>query len=289
MSIETRNRILVELQSISDLPTLPSVFLKLMRLMRDPNLQIKDISKVVESDPAISMKVLRLVNSSFYGLSRSIDSVHQAVVLLGSSNLKNIVISISIFKSLSDVDKEGGFDRAAFWLHSIGCGTAARYLEKRLGLGSQEEAFIGGITHDIGKVILDKYFNDEFYAALKFSSENKVSIYRAEMELLGTSHAEVGAHIAGQWQLPQKFVDIIAQHHKFDPESENAKQVALIIISDRLVRKFRIGSGGGNFIPKVAPIVWETLGITEDSLSECEEELKAEVEASKDILGEMLK
>lgn len=289
MITQARNRIIEELQVINDLPTLPSVFLKLMRLMRDPNVPIKEISKVVESDPAISMKVLRLVNSSFYGLSRTIDSVHQAVVLLGSSTLKNIVISISIFKTLGESSNTEGFDRAAFWLHSIGCGTAARYLEKRLNLGKQEEAFICGIIHDIGKVVLDKYFNAELNSSLKLALEKKVTIYQAEMELLGISHAEIGAHVAEQWQLPQKFVDVISQHHKFDPEAENAKHVALVIISDRITRKYRIGSGGDIFIPQVAPVVWETLGITEESLKDCEEELKAELDTSKEVLEELLK
>lgn len=283
---QTGNRyaILEQLQSVTDLPTLPPVFLNIMRLMRDPDTPIKEVARVVESDPAIAMKLLRLINSSFYGLARTVDSVHQAIVLLGANALKNVVISVSIFKTMNSQDKSSAiFNREAFWLHSIGCGLAARCLGKRLGFERDEEGFIAGIIHDIGKVVLDKYFHDELAAVVDQVRQKKISFYQAEQEVLGISHAEIGAFLAENWKLPEKLVEVIDRHHNFNPESESAHLAALIQVSDMVTRRYRIGSGGDDLIPDVDPLVWGHLNLALDDLETWDEELRVELDKSKEM------
>lgn len=281
---EKRQQILDELQNITDLPTLPTVFLKVMSMMRNPNIPMKEIATTLEADPAISVKLLRLINSSFYGMARKVDSVHQAIVLLGANTLKNVVISVSIFKSVGDQDEQSSFDRTAFWRHSIACGMVGRFLEDKLGLGRSEEGFIAGVIHDIGKIVLDRYFHSDLDEVMKAIDSESLSFYSAERKVIGITHTEIGAFLAERWQLPEHLVAVIAQHHKIDPESEHAKLAAVIHLADITTRKFSFGSGGDDLIPKTDPSVWDILGISEENLAELNEEMEAEIEKSKEML-----
>ncbi len=288
ITTESRNRILDQLKDITDLPTLPNVFLKVMRMMRDPGTPLKEIAQVVESDPAISMKILKLVNSSFYGLSQAVESVQQSIVLLGFSTLKNIMISVSIFKAVGADESESGLDRRAFWEHSIGCGSIARFLEKQLKLGNQEEAFISGIIHDIGKVVLDKYFADDMATVIHCCKQDDISFYRAEREILGVTHAEIGAYLAQDWHVPAKYVEVIARHHTFDPESDRADLVALVHLADALARLYNVGFSGDPTSPKVQSAVLEHLKVNKEILDAWDEDIRSEIEKSKELLDLML-
>ena len=281
--------ILDRLYGISDLPTLPTVFLNIMRLMRDPNTPMREIAKVVESDPAISIKILKLINSSFYGLTRTVDSVQQAIVLLGASTLKNVVISVSIFKAMGGQSTNSCFSREAFWQHSIGCGLIARYLGNRIGCERDEQGFIAGVIHDIGKVVLDKYFHDELADITRHVKERGISFYSAELEVIGTTHAEIGAHLAENWKLPENLVAVVGEHHQFDPGSDHAILTALIQLSDMLVRKYKVGSGGDDLVPEVDPLIWQTLNLDPSDLDAMGEELQIEIEKSKELKDLMLK
>ena len=284
---EIKESIIEQLRDIRDLPTLPNVFLNLIRLMRTPETPMKEIANVIETDPATSMKILRLINSAFYGLSRKVDSIHQSVVLLGNKALRNIVASISIFKAMEGGSEKTNFDRKAFWQHSIGCGVFTQYLANRLSTGYNEEGFTSGIIHDIGKIVLDRYFPEEFAAVTQEVRDQKVSFYQAEQQILSTTHPEIGAFLAEFWNLPPKLVEVIAQHHAFDPDSESAQLTAIVQIADMLTHRFQIGSGGDDLIPEVEPLAWQILHTTQEELESWSEEMQAELEKSQE-LQEML-
>jgi HD-like signal output (HDOD) protein len=279
-----REEILNELPLINDLPTLPMVFLKVMTLMRNPNTPMKEIATAVEADPAICVKLLRLINSSFYGMARKIDSVHQAIVLLGSNTLRNVIVSVAIFKSMDGHSENSSFDRMAFWKHSIACGMVGRFLERKLELGQAEEGFIGGVIHDIGKIVLDRYFHKDFNDVLHVVNSEKLTFYGAECKILGITHTEIGAFLGELWNLPEHLVAVIAQHHKLDTESEHAKLTAIVHLADIITRKFKCGSGGDNLIPSTDPAVWNILGITEEETETWNGDIEAEIRKSKEML-----
>lgn len=281
-----RRRILIRLSEIRDLPTLPAVFMNILYLMRNPNTPIGEIAKAIESDPAITMKILRLINSSFYGLAKPVNTVQQAIVLLGSSTLKNIVISTTIIRALDGDDQHSDFNREALWQHSIGCGLIAHLLGKHLGLPPDEERFVAGVIHDVGKIALDVYFRPEMKSVLKCVRQRRVSFVQAEREILGTDHTEIGAYIAETWMLPLELVELIAHHHDDNPDSQQSTLTALIQVSDMLVRKYGVGSGGDALVPEINPWIWEKLNLSEPLLISIDEDLKAE--AAK-VLGPIVK
>ncbi|RJP80314.1 MAG: HDOD domain-containing protein [Candidatus Zixiibacteriota bacterium] len=284
----TREEILQQLKGIRDLPTLPTVFAGILRALRNPNIPVKEVARVVEADQAISLKILQLINSSFYGLSRSVDSVHQAIVLLGAQTLKNVVISASVFKSLSGRESDEVFNRGLFWQHAMGCGMICRYLGNRLGVGRDEEGFIAGIIHDCGKVVLDRHFHDHLVRVVECVKRERISFYQAEQQELGISHTDIGAYLAETWSLPDKLVQVIARHHSFQPDLEHAELVALVQLSDMLARRYRVGSGGDDLVPALDPRVWGTLRLNPTDPEAWEEEIQGEIVKGKQLLNLML-
>ncbi len=283
-----RSRILEELKDVRGLPTLPTVFLNVMTMMRNPATPMKDIARTIEADPAITMKILRLINSSFYGLAKTVDSVHQAIVLLGANTIKNVVISVSIFRAVGQDQVDSGFDRTAFWQHSIGVGLIARFLEKRLGIGRSEEGFIAGVIHDIGKIVIDKYLSEELVEIMKLVREQNIEMYDAEQIILEISHCEIGAFLASKWKLPDNLVDAILNHHQIDPESEHAAYASLIQISNAIARKYKVGSGGDDIVPEIEPAVWDILELSPEMLEEWDEEIQGEIEKSREMLDALI-
>jgi HD-like signal output (HDOD) protein len=282
-----RDFILLQLKEIRDLPTLPAVFVRIIRSLHNPNTSVKDIAEVVETDQAITMKILRLINSSFYGLSRSVDSVHQAIVLLGANTLKNVVISASVFKALSGSGQDNTFNREAFWQHSIGCGMIARFLGNQTGHGRDEEGFIAGIIHDIGKVVLDQYFHDQLILVAKKVRTDKISFYQAEREIIGATHAEIGSYLAEMWNIPDKLVDVIARHHQPANLTHHAPVVGLISISDMIAHQYGVGSGGDDLIPQIEPETWIHVGLKPAQIENWDKDIKAEIEKSRELLEVM--
>lgn len=286
--ISDRDEILQQLTEIRDLPTLPAVFVRIIKALRNSHASVKDIAKVVETDQAITMKILRLINSSFYGLSRSVDSVHQAIVLLGANTLKNVVISASVFKAMGGSGKSPVFNREAFWQHSIGCGMIARFLGNHTGYGRDEEGFIAGIIHDIGKVVMDQYFHDKLALVSREVNLRKISFYQAEKETLGITHAEVGAYLAETWSLPEKLVNVIARHHRSNSQAQPEPLTALVSISDMLARQYQVGSGGDDLIPSLDPDVWAQVGLDPAKIAAWDEQIRTEIEKGKELLEVMM-
>jgi len=285
----TRRHILEELKQIRDLPTLPSTFMRVLKALRNPKSTAKEIALIIESDQAITMRILRLINSSFYGLSRRVDSVQQAVVLLGSSTLKNVVISVSVFKALGGSSKDDVLNREAFWQHSIGCGMIARFLGGKINCGRDEEAFISGIIHDIGKVVLDQYFHDDLLAVVRAVRERQISFYEAEREELGITHSEIGSALADIWGLPPNLIEVIGNHHKLAADSPHAKLAALTQLADATARRHHVGSGGDEIPPEIDALCWPILELDPKATDQWQEDIEQEIAKGQDLLNVMLK
>ena len=233
-----------KLEKVEDLPTLPQVASRVVRMAMDPNVSLRQVGYVVESDPALAFKVLKVVNSAFYGFSRKIGSVPLAVNLLGPREVLLLTLSVSVFSAFPPVPGKPTFDREAFWRHSIGCGAIARALEERFGKGGYEELFSGGLLHDIGKILLDQYFHLELLEVLDISRRERVPMEEAELRVLGTTHEEIGGWLAERWQLPEGLVACVRYHHRpSEAPSEYREEVTIVHIADLLAKASGTGFG----------------------------------------------
>lgn len=249
---------------IQGLPTLPSMLSSINRLMVNPRTSAKEIAQLISSDPAITSKVLRVVNSSFYGFPNRISTVTHAIVILGFNTIRSIVLSTSIFDALRKAGKPDGFDRASFWRHSIAAGACSRVLARRLGYTSLEEFFIAGLLHDVGKIAMDSFLPDDFAKVVAKVREADVTMLEAETAVLGVTHAEVGGWLLQRWSLSQGLVDAVAHHHNPALAGENLKSAAVVHVGDILARALLLGSGGDRRMPPLSSEAWTALGVGVD-------------------------
>jgi putative nucleotidyltransferase with HDIG domain len=271
-------------QSIIGLPTLPTVITQLMTLIDSPKTSGRQVAQLISTDQALTARILKLANSSFYGFPREIATVQHAVVILGFETVKSLGLSVSVLQRFSGPSDNPHFDRQAFWEHSIACGVSARLLAGKLRYRLPGEAFAAGILHDVGKLILNQYFPAEFAQVIELMRAEDLYIGKAEEQILGLTHSEVGSWLADKWNLPRQLVDAIGYHHAPGRLGRNAELPALIHLADFLCRRERIGDGGGQRLPTLDPAALQIFGIREEPRAALRrifaygEELRAEME-----------
>ncbi|RMH58233.1 MAG: HDOD domain-containing protein [Candidatus Hydrogenedentota bacterium] len=251
-------------ERIQDLPTLPTVVTRILKLVHDPESNAADVQMILGRDQSLSTKVMKLVNSAFYGYAGKIKTLHQAVVILGFDTIKSVALSATVFTAFAGGRKN--FDRDAFWRHSIATGVAARLLARECRMKEIEESFMCGVIHDIGKVVLDQYAPGDFDRVLAYVQEKNCLIYEAERAVLGSSHAQVGRWLGMKWGLPAEIVDVIFYHHQPANAQRAPKQTAVVHVADILARTRKLGSGGDAKVPPLDPAAWEKLGLDEGRL-----------------------
>jgi len=251
---------------INNLPTLPQVVESVISMVEDPNTTASQLSAVISKDQALTTKVLKVVNSAYYGMPREISTLNQATVILGFSTIKNLVLSASIFGTFDDHYSNQHFNRVKFWEHSIGTAVGARVLSKRIGLGNPEELFVAGLVHDIGKVVIDEYLHDDFLKILDIVETRNVRILDAEQEVLNFGHPNLGEWVATMWNLPQDLVTAIAYHHSPRLATGYKKMVSVVHLADAISRIEGIGYGGDSLTPVIDPESWEILQIPAEEI-----------------------
>ena len=193
------------------LPSLPAIALEVIDLVQDDSVSIKQIAETIQNDPAMSGKILKTVNSSFYGQSKSISTISQALVVLGLNSVKTLALGFTLVPNLKDAGATG-FDHFRFWRHSLYAATSARCLAKAARLDVTEEAFLGGLLQDLGMLAMSQTLVKEYPPVLEQAGDDHVKLLNIERATLGTDHAEVGAAVAEAWKLPKQLVAPIRYH-----------------------------------------------------------------------------
>jgi HD-like signal output (HDOD) protein len=217
-----------KLESIRDLPTIPIVISEVLAAIDNPKMSAANLASIIERDQALTARVLRVANSPFYGFARRISTIDLAIVVMGFNTIKEIVLSLVIQRFFSKV-KSKLFDINSFWHYGVFCGSTSRHLARKLGYKLAGEAFVSGLMHDIGVLIIAEYFSEAF-KQIKFKVMNDYrSLIDAEMDLLNTNHCEIGGWIAEKWNLPPQIVQSIRNHHthfsKFKQNPDNSVDV----------------------------------------------------------------
>jgi putative nucleotidyltransferase with HDIG domain len=216
------------LDSVDDIPTLPSILMEVNRLMQDDEASIRNISAVIEKDLAMTTEILKLVNSSFYGFKSMIRDIPHAVVILGFNAVRNALLSVSIIKTFSGRQGAEGFDVIDFWRHAIAVAVVSRFLAEKTQLAQPDDCFVAGLLHDIGKLVFCQYFTQEFLKVWNASKDRGLSLYEAEKELLPVTHAQLGGYLVEKWQFPASLVEAIRFHHAL-PKNPTYPNLLLIL------------------------------------------------------------
>ncbi len=275
---DDKNRVQEIVKRITDLPTLPAVMMQVLSMMQDPSTTANDLGKAIISDQALATNILKVVNSAYYGFPRKINTITQSILILGFDTIKNIILTTSIFDVFSDKEEKGRFDRERFWEHSIACGVATKIIAERMGFVMQEESFLSGLLHDIGKVVLDEFLPDDFNKILKKVEEENILIIDAERSVLGVTHAEIGSWIAEEWNIPHSFSHTIAYHHNPLLAKEDTIIVSIVHVSDILCSAIGAGSGGNQKVPRINTEAWLKLKLNMSAIESILKKFDEEME-----------
>jgi putative nucleotidyltransferase with HDIG domain len=222
------------LERVENVPALPEVVTRILTLLDDPSASAHRLAEVIGQDQSMVSTILKLVNSPFYGLSGRVVSIQHAVVLLGFRAIRNVALSSVLMKVFGDSERDSRFNRRDLWRHTVSCAIGARMMAGKLRCADPEEAFLAGLLHDMGLVILDQYFHAEFRRVLDLVESGDCTIRQAERNVFGHDHAAVGALLARKWNFPEPVCDAIACHHHPSRARRAAALAALVHLSTYL-------------------------------------------------------
>jgi putative nucleotidyltransferase with HDIG domain len=259
------NKVKRVVSNISNLPTPPIVFHQIQKVINDPNSTVTKIAAVLAEDPATSVKVLKLTNSAFYGLSHEVTSVKQAVMVVGMEAIKNLVLSASVLDMFKGDDKNVEF-QDSFWRHSLASAFCCRLLARSVrsrGIVDPDSAFSCGLLHDIGKIVMC-FFLPEEWANLRERREQDDGIpdHELETEVLGYNHAQIGGILAEQWKLPAALGDAISRHHSPMEGEAETPTAHLVNVASYLSRETFPGGATPQAPGQLAEGVADYLGLT---------------------------
>ncbi len=253
------------IDGIDDLPTLPRTVLKISELINDPNSSAKDLARIIADDQVLTARLLKLVNSSFYGFPQRISTITNAIVLLGFDAIRSLLLTTSVFDLFAGRNKKLIQEQEKFWDHSLGCAVGAKVIGNYLRLDKIEELFVSGLLHDIGKIVEMLYISEEYAKVIAAIRKNNILMITAERNVLGYSHAEIGKLLADKWNLPAKLEQVIAHHHEPAAAGSFVLEASIIHLADILCRALNMGHGGDNKIPPLDKTAWQLLKIETDS------------------------
>lgn len=263
--------------AVDRMPAFPKSVQKILELTRDVNCSPKDLVQVIDKDPVVTVKVLRVVNSAYYSLPKQITSINHAVVYLGFNTIKNLALSIAAIGMLP-ADNEAGFDGQQYLLHSLATAGIAKQLASRVGVDPMD-CFIAGLLHDFGKVVFAQFMPKEFRQALELSQWNESSLHLALREVIGVDHAAVGAMLVEKWRFPPDLIETVG--HQYGPELKDTPMIACVFAANQISKKLSFGFGGNPYVEELPAEVAQRLGGTLDQVIESLGDLTGMFEEAK--------
>ena len=289
-----RDKVISRLEAIEDIPSLPLVITRLTAAIQDVDSSASDVAKIMEDDPAIMARVLKMVYSAFYSQSADSDgvtNVRHAIVRLGYDAVRNIALTSSVFSIFKD-DHALVFDRKEFWRHCICTGIVANvvceFSKFKDGGLPRESVALAGLLHDMGKIIMEQYFYDMFTKILDHAKLNDATLFEVERDAFDVTHCDIGAWLAKRWRLSPDMVACIEFHHTPELAPEKYRSmVGLVHVADYICNLKQMGQSGNPKPPQFREDVWESLGLNVEQIGEIVSLAEQEAEKSEILLSLM--
>ncbi len=243
--------------SETQLVSFPEVYFRIREVLETPTSSAEDVARIVSNDMELTAKLLKLVNSPFYGLMDTVEDVRHAIALVGVAEVANLALGISAIKVFKDIPPEL-MDVKTFWKHSVSCGIFARLIASRLNGLKGDRFFTAGLLHDIGRLIILKKLPYASVQTLLYAHENLLPLVEAERDVLGFDHTQVGHLLLTEWQFPQGLADAVAWHHS-PASAQDPLAASVIQLADNLTNAMEISNGGLYVLPGLERGAWERL------------------------------
>jgi putative nucleotidyltransferase with HDIG domain len=272
---------------IGNMPSLPTTVAKVLEVCNNPQTSPADLNHVISLDPVLVGRVLKLINSAYYGLGQQVTNLVRAIIMLGINTVKNLALSTAVMGNLSTNKDFQGLNMEGFWRHSLCAGVAAKLLARHRGIDPKqtEEYFTAGLLHDIGKIPLNAVLSKEYMLTVSTADRERISLFRAEEKTLGMNHCNAGAMIVKAWKLEGPVGETIINHHAYSEYSGEHKDILYsIAAANRFASASEVGFSGDRYPEKTGSLVWETLGLPKDVFEGMFKTVNEEIEKAKIFL-----
>lgn len=262
----------------------PLIYRRLVEVINHPRGAAGDVANVIREDTALTARLLKLVNSAFFAFPKKIDTVSQAVNIVGTSQVRDLSLATSITELFKNVPPDV-LDVDGFWKHSLACGVAARVIAGLRNEGNVERYFVAGILHDVGRLVLVLRAPEEFTAMVELSRERGAMLFETERERIGTDHARLGGALMDRWSMPEALREAIGLHHEPNKAERYPDEAAVVHIADILANALQLGTSGERYVPQISAGAWARLGIAPQMMGFAVEELDRQYAAAVHLLG----
>lgn len=265
------------IKKIQDLPTISTVALQINEELKKESLTAKSLAALINQDPSLTAKLLKLSNSAYYGLVRQVTTMEKAVTVLGLNAVQGMAMTVSVYKVFEAGAAE--FDFQGLWLHSLGCGVAAKNLMVAASPQLAEQAFVCGVIHDVGKIAIADKLPEELAAMMALIKDKEMSQADAESDVLGFGHQKIGGRMASTWNFPDNYVFAVKNHHKTFPlkeqdDSHAAILAGAVLVGNKISRALGLGKSSNPAREQVTPQELEAFGISNTSLATMIQKIK---------------
>lgn len=246
-----------------ELASLPNVVMRSMELLNSPTTSASDVGEIIAEDPALTARLLRIVNSAFYGFPSRIETISRAITIVGTLELTDLILGSSAIQVFYRIPNEL-VDMEKFWEHSLYCGVVARVLARYLRAPNTERCFVMGLLHDIGALVMYRQQPERSRTALELALETHRPLHLAEREVFGFDHGEVGAELMRAWCLPESFVEAASHHHNPSMAKRYRLESATVHLSDVITNMAHSTTGVNVPMAPLEPGAWELAGLSVD-------------------------
>jgi len=261
----------------------PSTYAQLDGLIKDPNSSAEDISEVINTDPALVTRLLKVVNSPFYGFPSQINTISRAITIIGTRELTHLVLATSVIDAFKGIPTTL-INMTEFWRHSLACAIASKYLARECGQRATERYFISGLLQNIGALVIYQSMPELAREAINSAEFGHEVIYEAEQRILGFDHTDVGQALVKAWRLPHSLEEVVKCHHTPSQSVNFPLEVAIVHIADIMVSSAQLGHSGDTHVPPLDPEAWDLLGLDIKVVPDILQELAQQLDELTNLL-----
>lgn len=252
------------IEEIRDVPPLPDIVVDVMRLTREPDTTAKQLTDIISKDQGLTGNVLRLCNSAYYGLPRTVSSLNQAIMYLGFHTVRNLVLTCSIHNFYNPKSRIYGYENGGLWIHVLACARVSDLIGEKLGNGLKDTAYTAGLLHDIGQLIIGNQIEDTAESIIDLMESSQLNELQAEEEVVGYNHCMLGGAIADKWNFPMELVHAIQYHHTPDKSTKDIILTDIVHIADSIALELGFGVAMEQIKYSPSKSALKTLGVDQD-------------------------
>ena len=265
----------------SSLGSYEPILTELEKVLADPQSSLAKMGEVIEKDPDLTARLLRLGNSAFYGFSARLETVTEAISLIGIQQVQDLIVASSVVQTFAGVPPEF-VNMEKFWEHSLACGIGARLLAIATRVPKPDKLFVAGLLHDVGRLVLYSQGPRKAQEIFELCRAGRMLLRDAELKVLGFDHAQIGEALLGAWRYPRNLCHAVGYHHLPMAAGSFRTEAAFVHVADHLVNALQLGSSGERFVPPLHLKAWEQLNLAEDILESVVTSIDDQLEAVQD-------